>query len=657
MNGKWFLAKHSLRLLLFLFVLLLPPPIAEGATIYRVTVNGDGNRSGDSWANAMGVTEFRSALQAGTSGEYWLKAETDPYTPTGDTNREASFALKNGVALYSGFAGTETAREQRDISANETILSGVIAGGNNSYNVVTANGVNNTAVLDGFTVTGGNANENSEEHRQRGGGMYIDGSPTVANCTFSGNSAAFSYGAGGGMYIAGGSPTVTNCIFWGPGNQVGRQIPTSGVFTNCVNAVNLNGGASTGNTTGNPNLGPLADNGGPTWTHALLPGSSALAGGATGSNIPATDQRGVPRIVPVDIGAYQDAAVGFVNVTIEPAGARSAGARWKLGEGEWQSSGASVVAATGSATVSFKEAAGWTPPGNRSLTVAKSSPVRITAVYSPATPTPTPTPALPPVPPVTELGPQPVRVELPLGATIEQKRAAVKEALIGLNVPPALAESIAALVNVDMHGYIYLSPGSVEAVERLLQQFDIPEDAVRALLPLFSVAIDGSGGSALAARNIAVAFFPVPEVFFGKRAAAVRAVKLLSAEDARPYVPAFTPEELTDGRSAVVEVEAVSGGVRIKRFLDADDILADGHIVALAIEDGGLFDLDGAVNGRVVDPAFLVEVSLAAPSPTPEPDGGGGGCATSSVSLWPAVLLLPLLLLSGGRREQRKESD
>ena len=64
------------------------------------------------------------------------------------------------------------------------------------------------------------------------------------------------------------------------------------------------GGGSLNNT--DPKLGPLADNGGPTWTMALLPGSPAIdADSAVGA--PATDQRGVPRPQGsgVDIGAFE----------------------------------------------------------------------------------------------------------------------------------------------------------------------------------------------------------------------------------------------------------------------------------------------------------------------------------------------------------------
>ena len=56
------------------------------------------------------------------------------------------------------------------------------------------------------------------------------------------------------------------------------------------------------------NLGPLADNGGPTQTHDLLTGSAALdAGDAAFAGDPTTDQRGLPRVsnARIDIGAVE----------------------------------------------------------------------------------------------------------------------------------------------------------------------------------------------------------------------------------------------------------------------------------------------------------------------------------------------------------------
>ena len=85
----------------------------------------------------------------------------------------------------------------------------IIDGGDNG-SVVTATDVDSAAKLDGFTITNGK--------EFNGGGMNnSNSSPTVSNCTFSGNSASivFSVGEGGGMYNVNSSPTVTNCIFSG----------------------------------------------------------------------------------------------------------------------------------------------------------------------------------------------------------------------------------------------------------------------------------------------------------------------------------------------------------------------------------------------------------------------------------------------------------
>ena len=82
----------------------------------------------------------------------------------------------------------------------------IIDGGGNGSVVTCDSGETSTTVLDGFTITNGSASQ--------GGGMYnYNSSPTVTNCTFSGNTAN---GWGGGMYnSSSSSPTVSNCILWG----------------------------------------------------------------------------------------------------------------------------------------------------------------------------------------------------------------------------------------------------------------------------------------------------------------------------------------------------------------------------------------------------------------------------------------------------------
>ena len=136
-----------------------------------------------------------------------------------------------------------------------------------------------------------------------GGGMqnYWAATTIVTNCTFSGNVAA----AGGNMYNSDSDPTVTNCIFWGgTGGEVVDDAASVPVVSYCV----VQGGYAAGSNifTGDPKLAPLAANGGPTETMALLSGSSALDAG-TSTGAPSVDQRGIsrPQGAGYDIGAFE----------------------------------------------------------------------------------------------------------------------------------------------------------------------------------------------------------------------------------------------------------------------------------------------------------------------------------------------------------------
>jgi len=434
----------------FLCTLVLSSPV-EGAARYYVTQNGTGN--GSSWANALGESGFRNELvTAGDGDVFWVAA--GKYRPS-DSNRIVSFALKSGVSLYGGFAGNETELHQRDWSANITVLTGDLDfndttdangvtltaddinsnGNGNSYSVLLAVNVSNAAVLDGFVITGGNADGNSEPLNQgggmyavnssavirnssfignfadsrgggifgsisgsrvtncyfsgntsgRGGGMHLvdsdemvledctfsdnlglyragglslrnsdvrvssstfsgnrafdgmswgDGgglftelsSPVLTNCTFSGNRAYYGGGmyndgqaakvinctfsgnaadVGSGLRVYNGTPEVKNCIFWNDGG--GNEIVENSAVAVVTRSV-VRGGFPSGSSiiTADPKLGPLADNGGLTLTHALLPGSSALDRG-TSAGAPSTDQRGVsrPQGSGYDIGAFE----------------------------------------------------------------------------------------------------------------------------------------------------------------------------------------------------------------------------------------------------------------------------------------------------------------------------------------------------------------
>jgi hypothetical protein len=173
-----------------------------------------GRNNGTSWNDAF--TNLQDALaNAGRCGgtvQIWMAKGT--YQPTTGTSREASFVLRDSMALYGGFAGTETSLQQRNWQTNQTILSGEIGTNtitDNSYHVVKSMGLDSTAALDGFVITGGYANGNSDSFDDVGGGILDTASAArYRHCTITGNSASF---LGGGLYQYNSGSTFSNCIF------------------------------------------------------------------------------------------------------------------------------------------------------------------------------------------------------------------------------------------------------------------------------------------------------------------------------------------------------------------------------------------------------------------------------------------------------------
>ncbi len=197
----------------------LASPLYGHTTIY-VDADAAGPGNGSSWSNAF--NDLQDALAAAGGGGYQIWVAAGTYTPDAGTgDRTVSFELVDNVALYGGFAGWETSLSQRNPAANETTLSGDLMGNDgsvfagradNSRHVVIGSGISDTAVLDGFTVSGGFADMASGEGD--GGGMRtISGSPTVRGCLFEDNMAE--WGMGGGMYNLDASPEVVGCTFTG----------------------------------------------------------------------------------------------------------------------------------------------------------------------------------------------------------------------------------------------------------------------------------------------------------------------------------------------------------------------------------------------------------------------------------------------------------
>ncbi|HEU4472459.1 MAG TPA: gliding motility-associated C-terminal domain-containing protein [Flavisolibacter sp.] len=134
---------------------------SSGAATIYVNINNPAPGAGTSWATAY--KDLSAALAAANTGdEIWVAQGT--YKPTAGSDRTISFNMKSGVSVYGGFAGTETARASRNWKLNETILSGDIGTvgvkTDNTYYVVRFTNTAINTILDGFTVEGGNGNEN-----------------------------------------------------------------------------------------------------------------------------------------------------------------------------------------------------------------------------------------------------------------------------------------------------------------------------------------------------------------------------------------------------------------------------------------------------------------------------------------------------------------
>jgi parallel beta-helix repeat protein/predicted outer membrane repeat protein len=190
--------------------------------ILYVDDTAPGVNNGSSWDQAY--TDLQDALTIATafSKVKEIRVAQGVYTPAGPSgDREASFQLINGVNLKGGYAGFGWPNpDARNIKAYETILTGDLNGDDtldfanydeNSYHVVQGSGTDRMSILDGFTVTGGNASGRWCTNLSRGAGMFNQtGGPTVTNCTFLRNQANLAPAIHSERQSY---PLVTNCDF------------------------------------------------------------------------------------------------------------------------------------------------------------------------------------------------------------------------------------------------------------------------------------------------------------------------------------------------------------------------------------------------------------------------------------------------------------
>ena len=243
---------------LFLWTYLIGPFCsAEGAVL----------KVGTNWSGTQYTTIQAAVDAAAPSGdEIWVEQGTYMLTLT--------ITVSKSVALYGGFTGSETAREQRNWVSNVTTVDG-----NNSFRCfqlqITSTG---TAVIDGFTITKGDTNSDSTNGAGIAngieGGVADGGNLTVANCIFTLNSSG-KHGAISNEQK--GNLTVINCTF--SKNTAGNR----------AGAINHNEGAEKMTVTGCTFSENSAGNGGVIYVKSTTTDESIITDCVFSKNQAATD--------------------------------------------------------------------------------------------------------------------------------------------------------------------------------------------------------------------------------------------------------------------------------------------------------------------------------------------------------------------------------
>lgn len=222
--------------------------LSAHAIVYVDNANVSGTEDGTSWTTAF--TKLQDGVDAAAASgdtEVWVAQGTydEERVSLNSLNVDTgSLVLRPGLGIYGGFAGTETARDQRNPDPTRTIIDGSTArNGDRAIHVVVGD---DGCTLDGFTIQGGWAEHRVSGYplwRESGGGMWngsydrsisislnnlvfrdnyayinggavnsIDSNAEIRNCRFEDNTCAF---GGGALTHQGSSLLLVGCTFEG----------------------------------------------------------------------------------------------------------------------------------------------------------------------------------------------------------------------------------------------------------------------------------------------------------------------------------------------------------------------------------------------------------------------------------------------------------
>jgi len=212
------------------------------AGVIYVDAAATGANDGSSWRNAYGSLQDALVAGAATQKPVEIRVAKGVYKPDQGAgiipgDQTAAFHMLNDVTLKGGYAGTAAQDPNaRDVSLYETVLSGDLKGDgskltttrDNSCFVVTVASVDESAVIDGFTITGGGSDRIRCSDKYGGAGMVIDGgSPDLRACHFVANStvslsvyndahphlAGCVFDTKEGMLSQASAPVLVDCVF------------------------------------------------------------------------------------------------------------------------------------------------------------------------------------------------------------------------------------------------------------------------------------------------------------------------------------------------------------------------------------------------------------------------------------------------------------
>jgi CSLREA domain-containing protein len=302
-----------------------PLTLTNAAVSQNASDTGGGGIQSDATVTLTNVTVSDNASGTGGGG-----ISSSGSVTLSDTVVEgnSSGAGGGGIAASAGLSLTDVAVTGNTASTGG---GGISASADLTLTNVTVNG--NSAGSGGGGITASalltltNVTISGNTADTGGGGITAGAGGTLNNVTITANTAdddGNGTGDGGGISLGVAVSLANTLVARNADDSPGVQAPDCAgpVTSQGYNLIGIGDPpcvftASTGDLVGtaaspiDPLLGPLADNGGPTDTHALLPGSPAIDAGnpaTPGSGFPAcalTDQRGFFRLSRCDIGAYE----------------------------------------------------------------------------------------------------------------------------------------------------------------------------------------------------------------------------------------------------------------------------------------------------------------------------------------------------------------